>query len=360
MHVLITNLSLRGHTGTETAVRDISGALSRRGHTISVFAKRHGRIARDLRGSGVSVVSDLNRLDAVPDVIHGHHNIPAVAAMAMFPSTPAIWFSRDTRNWFDAPPLLRRIHRYVAVDSLREAYLTAEHGIEPGRVSVMPNAIDLSRLPPRRDNLPDKPLSVVAFTKTRGELDLIRKACAKAGLRFSAYGRGTGQRIDMPGSVLGRADIVFATGRSAIEAMCCGAAVIVADARGFAGPVTPRTYAHFRAMNFGRGAFTQEITAENVEKAISDYSAGGATQVSGMIRRDADMDVRAHDLEMLYGRAIEAGARTGRWSRADIASLERFLVAWPATRIGNRLRWRRERACIAAFVAAQGGTPYAS
>ena len=91
MHVLITNLSLRGHTGTETATRDIALALLEREVKVSIFAKRLGRIARKLRGLHIDVFDNLDDMSEAPDVIHGHHNIPAELvrqAAGLLPHSP--------------------------------------------------------------------------------------------------------------------------------------------------------------------------------------------------------------------------------------------------------------------------------
>jgi len=48
------------------------------------------------------------------------------------------------------------------------------------------------------------------------------------------------------GLVAGQYDVVFAKGRSAIEALACGCAVVVADYSRFAGLVTTKTLDHLR------------------------------------------------------------------------------------------------------------------
>ncbi|MFN0263784.1 glycosyltransferase [Tepidamorphus sp. 3E244] len=345
MHVLITNLTLRGHTGTETATRDIALSLVERNAKVSIFAKRLGRIARKMRGLEIEVVDRLEDLSEPPDVIHGHHNIPAVAALAHFPGVPMVWTSRDTRNWFDRPPLFSRIRKYVVVDELRRNFLVDDHGIDGGRVDLVHNGIDLKRFPLSKTERPQSPRSVCVFSKTHNEVSLVRSVCRERGLSFSAFGRGPGKRTDDPKWRLAASDIVFATGRSAIEAMSCGAAVVVADGRGFAGVVTPDNYTAMRDQNFGRGAFSGPITRDAVDSAIASYDQQAARVVRDRVRVESDIELCVDRYEALYESALAAPPVGSADERDEFAA---FLADWPARRLGNSLRWRREHALVEA------------
>ena len=349
MRILITNISLRGRTGTETAVRDISINFARRGHSPIVFARRLGRPARELRSAGIPVVSDLSKIENPPDVIHGHHNIPTVAALVRFPKCPVIWVSRDTRYWFDRPPLFDRIHRYVAIDALRHDYLTKDYGIDPERVEILNNGVDLRRFPSRDRSLPDRPNQALAFTKTANEVPILDRACRQAGIAFKAIGRGAGGRTANPERQLVEADLVFATGRSAIEALCAGAAVIIADGRGLAGMVTHENYDQLRRNNFGRGAFDRQISAATIAAEIAKYDRSEALSLAQRIRADADLDKLLDRLEALYRKAIASGQGLRRWSDNDMHALKKFVADWPAKSWGSTLRWRRERREISTF-----------
>src|SRR4029453_7410337 len=99
-------------SGTEVVARGLAVGLSRRGHRAMVYAPLLGAMARELSQQGITVVGDLRHLDEAPDIIHGHHNLPVLEALARFPDCPAIWVSHDWRHWWDRPPVLGRIHRY--------------------------------------------------------------------------------------------------------------------------------------------------------------------------------------------------------------------------------------------------------
>ncbi|GAB4490411.1 MAG: hypothetical protein OHK006_23230 [Thermodesulfovibrionales bacterium] len=58
-------------------------------------------------------------------------------------------------------------------------------------------------------------------------LPAVRQACSRAGLSLDVIGLGAGRPVRNPADVLGSYDIVFAIGRSALEAVSVGAAVVV-------------------------------------------------------------------------------------------------------------------------------------
>lgn len=356
MRILITNISLRGRTGTEAAVRDLSINFARRGHSPTVFARRLGKPARELRSAGIPVVDSLCKVTSSPDIIHGHHNIPTLAAMVRFPACPAIWISRDTRYWFDRPPLCDRIYRYIAIDTLRSDFLIENYGILPERVEILYNGVDLQRIPKRTRTLPDRPTKAIAFTKTSNEVPLLKAACVRAGISFEAIGRGVDVRVANPEKFLVEADLVFATGRSAIEAICAGAAVIIADGRGLAGMVTHANYDRMKDSNFGRGAFDKQVTQETITAEIAKHDRNEAISVTRRLRADANLNNLLDNLKRLYGEAISAGDRLSRWSNEDLGALRKFVSDWPAKSWGSRFRWRKERREIINFLARYDNT----
>src|SRR5882757_1829987 len=258
--------------------------MSRRGHHVSVLAGGLGDLAEEIRSFGVTVVDDVLDLHEVPDIIHGHHGLPSVLAMARFPDVPAVWMSHDFRNWYDKPPKLSRIYRYLPVDVTRWKYLVEDQEIPPERVEVLHNAVDLKRIPARVHPLPDRPRRLLAFTKTGAQLPAIGQACSDLGLEFGTLGHGTGRLSTQPEHELVVQDIVVGAGRAAIAALCAGAAVIVGDARGFAGLVTSANYQHFRDLNFGSDTFTQSFCAQVLKTEIGKYDRADAIAVTAKIR----------------------------------------------------------------------------
>ncbi len=114
--VLITDLS-PAHAGASNASVELAQGLSRRGHRAIVFSPGAAEQSVDaLRRAGVTVVTRLNQVSILPDLIHGQGNVAMVVAMSFFPNCPAIFICHSSNSAADRPPLLPRINRYVAVD----------------------------------------------------------------------------------------------------------------------------------------------------------------------------------------------------------------------------------------------------
>jgi hypothetical protein len=349
LRILITNLCLDNRSGTESVVRDLVTNFARRGHSPTLYAPVLGAPAEELRARGGRVIDSLEQMTAAPDVIHGHHNIPTVEAIATFPNCPAVFVSHDWRWWYDRPPRFERIYRYIAVDDTRRDYLLTAVGIMPGRVDVLHNAVDLARIPPRPTPLPDRPRRALAFTKTSAQLPALGEACAQFGMTLAALGRGSGNVTAEPEARLVEHDLVFATGRSAIEALCAGAAVIVGDARGLAGMVTRANCEMLRNLNFGSGAFTRQFTVEAVAMEIARYDRADALAVVAKIRMDADLKGLLERLECLYEEAISARRSVPVWSRHDRRALRQFIDDWPARGEVAEASWEPNRKRLVAL-----------
>jgi len=347
LRILITNICLDNRSGTESVVRDLIVNFARRGHLPTLYAPRLGAPADELRQCGGHVVDRLDEMTGMPDIIHGHHNVPTVEAMARFSTCPAIFVAHDWRSWFDWPPDFERVHRYVAVDETRRDYLIRDVGIEPERVLILHNAVDLARIRVRQTQLDARPRRALAFTKTSEQMPALDEACSRWGITLGSLGRGTGDLSGEPEKLLVQQDLVFATGRSAIEALCCGAAVIVGDARGLAGMVTTANYAALRALNFGSGAFTRPITVDAIMTEIARYDRDNALAVAARIREDADLEYLLDRLEILYREAMAAGRSRLAWSAHDRRALRRFVKSWPPQAGPDAASWEPNRSGLA-------------
>ena len=327
MRILITNIEMAAYSGTVIVVRDFALILRRRGHSVAVYTTLLGHPASDLVAQGIEVVDDIERLSSPPDVIHGHHNIPAVIAMARFRRCPAIWFCHSSRD-FDEPLRLGQIHRYVAVDRTRREFLIAA-GIPPERVEIFHNAVDLARIPPRPVPLREAPASALCFSKHSGHIPTLASVCAELGIAFTVLGMGVGKLSRDPEQQMVGNDIVFATGRCAIEAACAGCAVVVVDGRGILGMVTTRNYQAMRTNNFGSGAkvLWKEATDPAVRAELARYDPADASKVAERIRADADLEKAADRVEQLYREAM--ATPPDGWSAADAQAVQDLLANWP-------------------------------
>ncbi|GAA4124389.1 glycosyltransferase [Aminobacter aganoensis] len=299
LRILMTNAVLTGRSGTETLVRDMVLALRRRGHSVATFAPVTGPAAAEIRATGSPVVTSLATLGEVPDVIHGHHTGPTIAALVRFPGTPAVFACHDFASHQDAPPVHPRIRRYLYVRSVLRGRLVDENGLPPSRVTCWPNTIDLNRVGPAAP-APAK-LRTAAIFAHPGAIPfagLIAQACERHGIDFR--GELVTKAADDVVKRLEGVDLIFASGRMALEALASGRAVINADRFGIGGLVTMQRLDDFAAINFAYGALSEAASPECLDREIVAYRADDAAGVTRHVRQNLNSDEGARQLEAIY------------------------------------------------------------
>jgi hypothetical protein len=193
----------------------------------------------------------------------------------------------------------------VAADDTCRDRLTWEGGIALERTRVILNSVDLERFKPRPP-LPAKPRRALVFSNDALEhASVVREACERAGVSLDVAGKDSGRVFEEPEKILGRYDLVFAKGRSALEALAVGAAVVLCDAVGRGPLVTSQEVASLRRLNFGVRALQDELSAEALFREISRYDAADAAEVSQKVRADADRGRAFDEIVSLYGEVVE-------------------------------------------------------
>ncbi|MDT5159194.1 MAG: hypothetical protein QOH51_3551 [Acidobacteriota bacterium] len=305
LRVLITNYVMSNWTGTELFARELALELLRRGHTPIVYTTQIGELGQRLRDATIPVTDDLNTLPAPPDIIHGQHHVETMTALLHFNEAPALFYCHGWLPWEERPPRHPRIYRYVAADDTCRDRLTWEGGIALERTRVILNSVDLERFKPRPP-LPAKPRRALVFSNDALEhASVVREACERAGVSLDVAGKDSGRVFEEPEKILGRYDLVFAKGRSALEALAVGAAVVLCDAVGRGPLVTSQEVASLRRLNFGVRALQDELSAEALFREISRYDAADAAEVSQKVRADADRGRAFDEIVSLYGEVVE-------------------------------------------------------
>lgn len=220
---------------------------------------------------------------------------------------------------------------YLAVDDTVRDRLVQMEGIAPYRVETLYNTVDLLRIP-QRNPLAPKPRRALAFTKFKAQIPYIQEACRRRGVELDVLGAGGDRLVLDPERELIGYDLVFATARMALEALCAGCAVVVCDSRGLADLVTQANFADLRRLNFGLRALTRPVSVESLGQAPGqprpDARPARDDLPRGHRRAPARPRGGAHrDLRLLADRpaadargrplALDAGARRhGRQDRA--------------------------------------------
>lgn len=309
MRILITCRELSGRSGSQLYTRDLALALKQAGHTPIVYSPYLGDVADEIRRGGVPAIDDLEQLGAAPDLIHGQHHLQAMAAMLRFPDVPAIFVCHGWLPWQEAPPRFPGIRTYVAVDELRRDRLVLEHAIPPERVEVVENFVDLERFVPRTNPLPDSPRRALLFSNQAGSntlSEVVREACSARGLELETIGLLSGRPVRQPERLLPEFDLVFARGRSALEAMAVGAAVVLCDIEGDGPLVTTANFARLRALNFGVGALQRPLDARRLSDEIEKYQAMEAERVRDLVRSTCGLSASLARMLAIYERAARS------------------------------------------------------
>lgn len=315
MKVLITNNSLSKRSGSELYVQEVAEELIKRGHTVAAYSTNLGELATIMNQLGVQTVDDLSRLSWIPDVIHGQHHLETMTAIAHFPGVPAIYICHGWRSWVESPPLHPRIMEYFAVDSLTLDSAISEHGVPPDKIRLLHNFVDLDRFK-QRGPLPDKPAKALIFSNYAREsnyLPLVRQACMKAGITLDTVGLSSGHPVDQPEKILKNYDLIFAVGRSALEALATGASVVICGVWGVGPMVTLQEKDKLRDQNFGSAAMYSKPDADVIYREICNYSAKDSEALTKSLRTIIDIKPALDKIEQLYVEAVE------KYKTADIS-----------------------------------------
>lgn len=309
MNILITNIWLENRGGTEVFVRDLSFALKDKGHHVEVYSPRIGLLAEEISAYGIHVTNDPEQLVTEPDIIHAHHYLPCMEVMSRFKSCPAIYFVHDYSFNGDIPPNSNRIIKYIAVDELCLQKLLVQFQIPSEKTLVLHNWVDTKRFANRElvNSLPKKALVFSNYAKPDNHYKIIDAACRSAGMEIDALGFGFKNSIADPENILPNYDIVFAKGKSAMEAMASGAAVVVCDFRGLAGMVSTSNFDYFRKYNFGMKTMDKEIRIDTLMQELSKYDPFDCSSVTERIREEASFDRYLNSIQSIYSEIISRG-----------------------------------------------------
>lgn len=125
------------------------------------------------------------------------------------------------------------------------------------------------------------------------------------GILFDVIGSRAGKKSKSPESLLKNYDIVFAKGRSAIEALVCGATVIPCDYDLIGQMVTSENLESTQRLNFGIRALTSKLTSENLIEQILKYDAEDRKKVSDRMRIIGSRDRAIPEILSVYEQVLK-------------------------------------------------------
>lgn len=164
-------------------------------------------------------------------------------------------------------------------------------------------------------------------------------------------GRAVGRVVLDPERELIEHDLVFATARSALEAIAAGAATIVMDGRGLAGMATLANAGRFRQRNYGYRVLQEKVTVESVAAEIARYDPAEAAALSASLRPLIDATPQLDEFEALYRYVIEKFCQAPTGTSEFVAALGPLPHRWMPRYPGTDWLWQFERAGLLARIA---------
>ncbi|WP_134643068.1 glycosyltransferase [Pseudaestuariivita atlantica] len=317
MKILLTQRALEKYSGSELYTAEVARGLKARGHDVAVYCPRPGQIARLISSNGIVVADATDALPFVPDVIHGQHHLPLMAALARFEGVPAVHVWHGARPWVEEVPHHPRIVRRIVTSGRMRPLMAAEHGIPEDRIDLIPNTVDTDRFSHVR-TVPDRPHSATLFGHGgfyAHELRMLEEACVANGLTLEKIGYPYNNPRPRPEYALPDFDMVFAIGRSALEAMACGCAVIPIVPQLAGTRITMDTLDDWAEANYSPRYYR---SADRFDTAwlrgqIAAWDPVDIARVTQEVRRRFTFQAALDAFEASYARAVaDAGTASGQ------------------------------------------------
>lgn len=308
MKVLFTQHSLVYRGGSELFVIETARALQRAGHDVAVYAGEIGPVADELRPHGIPVLLDPRLCPWTPDIIHGQHRLHAVKALAAFPRTPAVLHVHGFMPALEKPIIHPRILRYLVISPGSVEFWSQGLGVDRGRFRVLLNSLDLSRFATVRQP-PERPKTALLYANTgpqAREWAEIDQACAQRGIKLRKAGLSTGRQEKHPERLLPQFDLVFACGRSALEAAASGCGVIPLSGTMADELLSPSNYQRLRGQNMAPSFFSHHpVSKEWIGRQIDAWDAGEVAAATAKLREDCRDHDAVAELQAIYGQVVE-------------------------------------------------------
>jgi hypothetical protein len=304
VRIAICNVQMSARTGTEIVTRDFALGLRRRGHDVHVVTGYRGALCDELDAAGIHVELEMSSVPR-PDVFHVNHMPFARPLLERYPDVPALVMCHDSSGTNSAMWPTSQVRAWSGVSQVCCDRAAAEAGISPGDVLLLPNAVDLDRLPPPRSGLPWFPRRwLYVGEKQFGEKleEKLRRAARRLFASVDVVGPFTSQPriVDNLPAFARDYDLVVASARCAMECAAAGTGVVVGDPRGIAGFLGPAQWDDWQHHNFGFGCLTHQPSSAVFAKAALRWNRGDIAEVAAIARKQRDLSSLLDRLEAIY------------------------------------------------------------
>ncbi len=311
LKILLTNFRLAERTGSECVTVDLATGLRQRGHEVAVYTPEIGPLGeRFLEETGIPVVSKPEDAPWVPDVIHGQHLLPTTLALLAFPTVRVVYYCHGYGPLEERPPVHPHVRRWLAPSPRFQGWFAKEFGIPKEQFVLAPNFVDTAKFRRSADREQGRRHALLYHTNLRrgAEVEILQQGCREAGWSFDAVGSAFGGGTDAPELLLPRYEVVFTSGRSALEALACGCRVVIVGEGRLSPVLTPETYEAALAVNFAsvpeHGELYEAAVVGALQTAAAADSDGAATGLIEQIRSEHALSVALDRLEVLYREVV--------------------------------------------------------
>jgi hypothetical protein len=327
MQIVMSTYALN-FAGTESYFLTVAEQLQRLGHDVTLLSVELGPNAAVVRDRGLELRERVDELPPACDVVYAQDSVTAYELAERYPETPQVYAAHADEYDLQTPPQIPGVVQAVVVLHDRLERQVRALAVAPEIVRLR-QPVDVKRFYPRTA-LHDPPLRALILSNyvNHDRLELVRHACADAGIECAQLGAPSGVWTDQAEVEICRADIVFGKARVIVEAMASGRAAYVYDLNGGDGWMTPERYDLLEADNFGGQAESTATDRKRLRRDLIAYSPE-----MGPANRDlavANHSARRHAQELvaLFERLA------GRRERIDapLAELSRLI----------RLQWVTE------------------
>jgi hypothetical protein len=348
MKILITNHQLKERGGSELFALEIGLALQARGHEVCLFSTLAGTISTAAEAAGLAFVQDPAMCPFQPDVIHGQHHLETMAALTRWPGVPGIYFLHGATPWEEHPPKHPRLRKYLGTSPRFGWWIARECGVAAEDVGTVRNFFDPAKFSQVRPaDLRSNRAAVFHNTMDPDgkPFAAIRQACEAQGLKLDGIGSRFGKLTNQPEIDLLEYDVIFAGGRSGIEAMACGCTVIPVTKEQAAQRIHSGNYPEMADRNFTAETNDPPLSVEQILTELRAIDLNETAAVTARIRSEATLDRAVEALLEQYAFVVEAQREAGP-STLETAAAESAEVAAYLVSLAQRIkevddkRWR--------------------
>ena len=341
MKILMTNNSLDRRGGSESYLEVASAELRRLGHEIVLFSGHLGETADRLRHSGFDVHDRLADLPRDVDVIHGQHTNVIALVRERLPTVPLAFACHSWLISIEDPVSALGAGAYVVFNDVTRRRLAAHSATTGTDIIRLRQPVEVTFADALREPINEAPRRAVAVSRSMRLLpQRLERACAASGIAFEWVGAEHTQSTD-PRREMRAADIVFAVGRTALEAMVDARAVLVIDESMRGGWVTDASYASLEADGF-TGRYASAV--DDVEVLLAQYSRDLGGQARFLACQHHAAQHHAADLVEVYSSVADLPATAVAPSSLGPLLQDRFALQhraveaeWEAARLRTEL-----------------------